>query len=183
MTAVAPLNGARTGWKGSEIDYRDHGLHVFSDPELAEIERALRHLLARPPSDFTEVTPESFPLQRLGDYMRGLCDTLRSGPGFALLRGIPRERYSADEMAWIYVGLGSYLGRPTVQSSAGDVLGHVIDVHEIEPESRGYRKGGGQLMHVDSTDMCRCGYRPTLAASRVKRTRRYGLARAMISDL
>jgi hypothetical protein len=154
MTSIASLSGARTGWKGSEIDYREHGLHVFSEAELAEIERALRHLLALSPRDFTDVTPGSFPLERLGDYMRGLCDTLRNGPGFALLRGIPRERYSADEMAWIYVGLGSYLGRPTVQSSAGDVLGHVIDVHEIEPESRGYRKGGGQLMHVDSTDMC-----------------------------
>ena len=113
MTSVAPLSGARTGWKGSEIDYREHGLHVFSEAELAEIERALRHLLALPRRDFTDVTPESFPLERLGEYMRELCDTLRNGPGFALLRGIPRERYSADEMAWIYVGLGSYLGRPT----------------------------------------------------------------------
>lgn len=50
---------------------------------------------------------------------------------------------------WIYTGLGAYLGKPTVQSCAGDVLGHVIDVSAIEPESRGYRKGGGQDMHVE----------------------------------
>ena len=139
MSSVALLSGARTGWKGPEIDYREHGLHVFPEVELAEIERALRHLLALPRRDFTDVTPESFPLDGLGDYMRGLCDTLRNGPGFALLRGIPRERYSADDMAWIYVGLGSYLGRPTVQSSAGDVLGHehhgrkVMGTTEVHP--------------------------------------------------
>lgn len=154
MNTASSPNGARTGWKGSEIDYREHGLHVFSDSELAEIDRALRHLLSKPPRDFTDVTPDLFPLERLGDYMTGLRRTLRSGPGFALLRGIPRARYSADEMAWIYTGLGAYLGRPMVQSCAGDVLGHVIDVSEIEPESRGYRKGGGQDMHVDSTDLC-----------------------------
>jgi hypothetical protein len=183
MTSETPPGGARTGWKGAEIDYRERGLHVFSEVELAEMERALRHLLALSHRDFTDVTPASFPLERLGDYMRGLCDTLRNGPGFTLLRGIPRDRYSADEMAWIYVGLGSYLGSPTVQSHAGDVLGHVIDVHEIEPESRGYRKGGGQLMHVDSTDMCDIVGLMCLRAARAGGASRIASATAVYRDI
>src|SRR5690606_10082732 len=31
--------------------------------------------------------------------------------------------------------------------------GHVMDVSDYEPKSRGYRKGGGQLMHTDSCDI------------------------------
>src|SRR5262249_48006644 len=72
MTSVASLSGAGMGWKGSEIDYREHGLHLFSEAELAEIERGLRHLLALRPRDFTDVTPASFPLERLGDCLRAL---------------------------------------------------------------------------------------------------------------
>ena len=39
------------------------------------------------------------------------------------------------------------------QSYLGDLIGHVVDVSDLEPKSRGYRKGGGQLMHTDSCDI------------------------------
>ena len=52
-----------------------------------------------------------------------------------------------------FFGLGAYLGKPMTQSYLGDILGHVMDVSDYEPKSRGYRKGGGQLMHTDSCDI------------------------------
>ena len=53
-----------------------------------------------------------------------------------MLRGIPREKYSADDMARIYFGLGSYIGKPLTQSYQGDLLGHVIDVSDVEADAR-----------------------------------------------
>jgi hypothetical protein len=73
--------------------------------------------------------------------------------GFLMLRGLPRRKYSDDDMLRIYIGLGSYISRPMVQSYLGDLIGHVVDVSDVEPKSRGYRKGGGQLMHTDSCDI------------------------------
>jgi hypothetical protein len=48
---------------------------------------------------------------------------------------------------------GRYIGTTMTQSYLGDLLGHVVDVSDLEPKSRGYRKGGGQLMHTDSCDI------------------------------
>ena len=139
-------------WKGPEIDYRREGFHVFSTDELEEIDRAIKHQTDLGKLDIPDITPESFPLDKVGELMRSLCDRLRFGRGFVLLRGIPREKYSADEMAGIYVGLSSYIGRPLTQSYLGDLLGHVIDVDDVEPKSRDYRKGGPSPMHNDSAD-------------------------------
>jgi hypothetical protein len=153
---MATLNSeivTQGAWKGPEIDYRKDGLHVFSDAEVAEIDRALRHLKSLGERDLPDIDREGFPLDTVGVLMEKLRDTLRFGRGFVMLRGIPRERYDADDMARIYFGLGCYLGTPINQSHAGDMLGHVIDVNDVEPKARAYRKGGQQQMHCDSCDV------------------------------
>lgn len=103
--------------------------------------------------DFPDVTPETFPLDTVGKLMASLPKRLREGAGFLMLRGLPRDSYSDDDMARIYFGLGAYIGKTMTQSYLGDRLGHVVNVSDYEPKSRGYRKGGGQLMHTDSCDI------------------------------
>ena len=89
----------------------------------------------------------------LGDYLAGLAEELRVGRGFLLLRGLPRERWSLDDTARVYYGLGAHIGRPAPQSYLGELLGHVIDVSDIEADARGYHKGGAQRMHTDNCDI------------------------------
>ena len=140
-------------WKGPEIDWMQDGLHILDAEDLQEIDRALQHLLSLGNLDYPDVTPETFPLDKMGDFMRNLPKRLATGRGFLMLRGLPRAKYADDDMARIYLGLSSYISKPMVQSYLGDVLGHVIDVSDVEPKSRGYRKGGGLLMHTDSCDI------------------------------
>ena len=140
-------------WKSAEIDFAKEGLHILGADDLREIAAALVHLRSLGDLDLPAITPATFPLGRMGDFMRRLPERLATGRGFLMLRGLPREKYSDDDMARIYLGLGSYIGAPMVQSYLGDVLGHVIDVSDVEPKSRGYRKGGGLLMHTDSCDV------------------------------
>jgi hypothetical protein len=85
--------------------------------------------------------------------MRNLGHTLRTGRGFLLLRGLPRERYGVDDLARIYFGLGAHIGRPIPQSWHGELLGHVVDISDLESGVRGYNKGGGQRFHTDSCDV------------------------------
>ena len=140
-------------WKGPDIDWMREGLHILNNDELREIDAALKHLMSLGELDFPDITPETFPLDKVGDLMRDLPHRLRTGRGFLMLRGLPRDKYSDDDMTRIYFGLGSYIGKPMTQSYLGDILGHVMDVSDYEPKSRGYRKGGGQLMHTDSCDI------------------------------
>jgi hypothetical protein len=143
----------RAAWTGASIDYRSDGLHTLNAAEVDEIDAALGHLHGQGDLDFPDITPETFPLPTLDGFFRNLRDELRFGRGFVLLRGIPRERYSTDDMARIYFGLGSYIGSPLPQSWQGELLGHVIDVSDIEPGARGYHKGGAQRFHTDSCDV------------------------------
>jgi hypothetical protein len=152
VTALAPVGGP-AAWLGSEIDYRQEGLHILSRSEITEIDDALRHLKSLGEVDFAEIGPERFPLPTLGRFLAGLAENLRLGRGFLLLRGLPRERYSLDDLALIYVGLGVHVGRLIPQSYLGELLGHVIDVSDVEADARGYHKGGAQRMHTDNCDI------------------------------
>jgi len=147
-----PISGPGT-WKGPEIDWVKDGLHMLDAQDLQDIDKALAHLLSLGNLDFPDITPSTFPLARMGNFMRTLPERLATGRGFLMLRGLPREKYSDDDMARIYLGLSSYISKPMVQSYLGDVVGHVIDVSDVEPKSRGYRKGGGLMMHTDSCDI------------------------------
>ncbi len=138
----------RAAWKGSEIDYRTEMMHRFADDEVAEIDAALRQCGER---DIPEITQATFPLPTMAPKMAALRDELLDGRGVVLMRGFPRQRYSADEMARIYVGLGVHLGHPVAQSWYGQLLGSVIDVSDVVEKVRGYNAGGGQHFHIDTS--------------------------------
>jgi hypothetical protein len=140
-------------WLGSEIDYRREGLRMLSRREVVEIDEALHHLKSLGGIDVPKITPETFPLPTLAPFLARLGEELRTGRGFLLLRGLSRERYSLDDVALIYVGLGIHIGRLIPQSYQGELLGHVIDVSDVEANTRGYHKGGAQRMHTDNCDI------------------------------
>lgn len=145
--------GGPAAWRSHSVDWKTECLHVLSPPELDEIDRALTHLKALGDLDLTDITRSSFPLTVTADLLARVKDNLRSGRGFVMLRGLPRHRYSADDMARIYFGLGAYLGRSMVQSYQGERLGHVIDQTDLQEKSRGYHTGGHMGMHTDSCDV------------------------------
>ena len=135
-------------WKGSEVDYRREMMHRFTADEVAEIDAALRLCGER---DVPEITRETFPLPHLGPRMLALRDELLDGRGVVLMRGFPRERYSADEMARVYIGLGAHFGRPVSQSWQGQLLGSVIDISDVVEKVRGYNAGGHMNFHIDGS--------------------------------
>lgn len=150
---LTPIGG-RAAWLGSELDYHQDGLWQLSADELAEIDAALTHLRAQGDLDLTEITAETFPLQKVGDFLARLRDELWSGRGFVLIRGIERDRYGDDDLARIYCGLGAHLGVVIPQSGHGEVLGHVMNVSDrVEGEIRGYRSAQSMNMHSDGHDV------------------------------
>jgi len=148
---LTPIGGP-AAWRGSDISL-DEGLRVLTPAEVDEIDAAVQHLHAVGEVDFPGITPETFPLPTLGRYFAGVADELRFGRGFLLLRGLPRECWPLDDWARIYYGLGAHIARPAPQSYLGELLGHVIDVSDVEAEARGYHAGGAQRMHTDNCDI------------------------------
>ena len=75
-----------------------------------------------------DIAREHFPLERFARTLRLLQTEIENGLGIMLVRGLPRDRYSAEEMGLIYWGIGAHFGRAVAQNAQGDVLGHVRDM-------------------------------------------------------
>ena len=153
MSATLSAVDGHIAWRGPDMKDRLDGVHVLADRHLGEIDKALQHLKSLQDIDLPEINTSNFPLSDLGDFLREQQRDLRDGLGFLLLRGLSPDRYADDDMARIYFGLGAYLGSPLPQSYLGDLLGHVIDVSDVEEKPRTYHAGGGLEMHTDSCDI------------------------------
>jgi hypothetical protein len=151
-TDILPATGTSV-WTGAALASGNSGIHHLDAVELAEIDTALRRLRGLGAIDLPAITMAHFPLFRCRDFLGRALLELRHGLGFLLLRGLPRDRYDADDMARIYFGLGTYLGACLPQSYLGELLGNVVDVSDVEADARGYHAGGGQRMHTDTCDI------------------------------
>jgi len=70
---------------------------------------------------------EHFELPSLRPVVEEIRRQVEDGRGFVLLRGLPVEDYSKDDLGLIFWGIGTHLGRGLSQSVIGDRLGHVKD--------------------------------------------------------
>ena len=144
-----------SAWTGRDMTARqDEWIRPFSEAELAELDAAMRGVKARG-LEIVDIDREAFPLPTLGRTLDGIRREVLHGRGFVLLRGIPVERYSIEESAIIYFGLGTHLGVAIAQNMKGHVLGHVIDVglDAYDAKARIYQTRARQMFHTDTCDM------------------------------
>src|SRR5262245_31084892 len=95
---VGPLAGPSV-WRGADFAPRPGDwIRTFSATELAELARAIRTFQASG-AGLAAIAPANFPLPTLGDVLRDAQRELLEGRGFAMLRGLPVERYSREEQA------------------------------------------------------------------------------------
>lgn len=91
------------------------------------------------------------------DLVARLRVLLERGPGFALLRRLPVERYTNDEAALVYWSLMRRLGRVVPQNSRGELLCEVRDYGRGAVSSgatvRGYQSTEALPFHTDSPDI------------------------------
>ena len=148
-----PIRGPGA-WAGGELAGRGDWLRQLSDAELAEIDRAVR-AFASGSVPLAEISPASFPLPSLGPVLRAVLAELLEGRGFVMLRGLPVRRYSREEQAIAYMGVGSYLGRARSQNARGHLLGHVKDLGlDIRDANVRYYQTNRRLeYHTDSVDV------------------------------
>jgi hypothetical protein len=144
-----------SAWRGQEIGADpDRWLTLLDAGDIAEFENAARSYLATT-DKIAEMTKERFPLPRLGAYLGELKETLLSGLGFEVIRGLPVANYDQKFTATIFCGVGAHLGSARSQNAAGLILGHVRDVgaDANNPNTRIYQTSERQTFHTDSSDV------------------------------
>jgi hypothetical protein len=148
----------RSVWRASDLPDLEAISGWLSADEVAELEAAMRLVVAHGAmagSALARLTLASFPLPTLGPRLVAIREELLLGRGFALLRGLPVERYSPLEVATIFLGIGAHLGVARCQNGAGHVLGHVCDLgrSSTSPNVRIYQTSERQTFHTDSCDV------------------------------
>ncbi|KAJ3033094.1 hypothetical protein HDV00_006739 [Rhizophlyctis rosea] len=116
-------------WDGPDLQTRpDEWIHVLTSEELEEIEQNL-HSFEKSGRPISEVNKQTFPLPFFtSKVLPGLTDELFDGRGFFLLRGLPVEKWTREQSAIVFLGIGAHIGNRTPQNFKGHVLGHVKDL-------------------------------------------------------
>lgn len=141
-------------WLGSEMRHTEEWLHRLTPEEIADLDAAVAHAKATGKA-LADLTPEDFPISTLGHAIREWNEVLENGRGFLLVRGVPVAGYTEEEASLAYWGIGMYMGTPTPQNSAGDLLGHVRDTgaDPDDPTVRLYKTRVNLGFHTDGADL------------------------------
>ena len=148
----SPLTGP-AAWRGIDIADDPAWIHHLQPDALAAIDAGLTELRRRGLS-FPEFSKEDFPIGALAQTLNAFAEELENGRGFVLLRGLPVERYSEDELNAIYYGLGLHMGTPVRQNPRGELLGAVMSVGDATQKStRVYETNLYLPYHSDPSDV------------------------------
>ena len=147
-SARQPVSGPDV-WLGTDYAQNQEWVYHFSDAAIADIDRAMRSVRQRD-RVLDDITAEDFDLPALAHDLNQMGQILSSGRGFVLLKGLDIDKYSSEEFAIIFWGIGTHLGVGVSQSHLGDRIGHVKD---IGGKGRYYTAGGPIEVHMDPADV------------------------------
>jgi len=142
-------------WRAEDVADEAKWTERLSEAEIAEIDAAMTHARSKS-DDFLDVGREDFPLPTLSRRLKAIERELMDGRGFVRIRGLPRHRYTNDDMCLAYWGIGAHLGRPWAQNHYGHLLGDVTDQGKApgDPTTRGNEIGQvGLEFHCDGSDL------------------------------
>tara|TARA_B100000674_G_scaffold450148_1_gene419845 strand:- start:1747 stop:2820 length:1074 start_codon:yes stop_codon:yes gene_type:complete len=146
---IEPIHGDVV-WHGRDMAQRTDWIHHLERTEIGELENAIARIRAQG-TEIIDVSKDDFPLPSLGPTLIQIRRDLVDGRGFALIRGIPVDRWSREDVALAFWGIGRYLGEAIMQNRKGHVLGHVTDigVDPTNPRFRGYQSAADLMPHTD----------------------------------
>src|SRR5262245_45484615 len=113
-------------WRADTIDAPEAWYYPLSARCLAALDETIQQL-RREPRTATELRVSETPCAGCEDELQPVLAALETGRGFAIIEGLPCERYSAAEQQAIYWLVGQLLGRPVAQNVQGTLLYNVRD--------------------------------------------------------
>lgn len=145
----------RSAWRGADLRKRDDWYWQLPPAAIADIDAALADPRLRD-VPLIEMTREHMPLPSIARDIAALVEEFENGRGFVVIRGLPLARYSDEQIARIFWGIGRHIGNPISQNAQGDLLGHVKDVGGLTygaKNVRGYQTTAELSFHNDNCDV------------------------------
>lgn len=149
-------------WDKSDIAARFDWTHHLTDLDLEELEHALQHFKSLKKT-LGYINQETFPLPTLHTKLRDISREIHHGFGFKVIRGLPVDTHSREDILAIYAGLASHIaptrGRQDNQYDgrpADVVLNHIKDIsttHVGNKIGSPAYTADKQVFHTDSGDI------------------------------
>jgi hypothetical protein len=141
-------------WSGAELGSRTDWIQHFGADEIAEIDALVQRLRGWQ-GDVTELTREQLALPVAARRFAAIHAELEGGRGFALVRGLPVQRYTTEENRLIFWALSLQLGEPQGQDGAGNRIHSVTNTMqrvETTNDVRSFQTDDELTFHNDGGD-------------------------------
>ncbi len=155
MTVQAKPYDHPSAWRGPDMAARSDWAVRLDEQDVAELEQAMAAVKAAG-IGIPTLQKEHVSVPRVAQKMAQVRQMLEDGCGFALVRGLPGDRYRKADAALLYWIIGTQIGKAYAQNAHGDVLGHVRDLgadFRTDSKARGYQTRMHLPFHADSTDV------------------------------
>lgn len=141
-------------WSGPAMSERTDWIQHLEPGEVAEIDAMLAAHRGSTAA-LTDLTRDDFAMPRLARRFEAVRADLEGGRGFALLRGLPVQRYSTDEARRIFWAMAVHLGDPQGQDKQGNRM-HSVTNTGLRVDStnsvRSYQTDDELTFHNDGGD-------------------------------
>jgi hypothetical protein len=141
-----------SAWKATDFGSAEDYTIELTATQLRDIDHAIGQAKAAC-RGLDDLQREHFELPSLRPVIDEIRHQIEAGRGFVLVRQLPVEAYSKNDLAMIFWGIGTHLGHGLSQSVLGDRLGHVKDFSREDPLARAYRNKQELSPHTDSCDL------------------------------
>ena len=154
LVSLPPALSGPSVWRGADMQRRSDWIEQLSAAEVHDIATATDRFISSG-LDLASMQPGQFALPHFAPRLARMGTEVLQGRGFVLLRGLPVQRWSVQQSATAFFGIGTHLGHAVTQNAAGHVLGHVQDLGlaSHDPRVRIYQTAERQTYHTDSCDI------------------------------
>ena len=144
----------RSAWRKADFENDPSYVWQLSDDEVEDIDRALQQAREKGRS-VADMRESDFNLPHLGPALKTIQDELENGRGFSVIRGVPVDKYTLDELDPIYFAMVYHLGTPITQDTKGTLIEQVTDRGGSYQSIavRGYTTRAELTPHCDSGDV------------------------------
>lgn len=149
---MTPITGP-SAWHREDIERDRSWLHQLTAEQIADIDAALASW-KRKGLRMVDIDRDAARMPALEGLLATVQAQIKGGRGVSVLRGLPIKKYTKDEVALIYWGLGTHIGETVTQNKAADLVCEVRDRGGVylKDNVRAYESKAALKYHNDNTD-------------------------------
>ena len=112
---------AQTGWVAEDLKNTSQWIHHLTVAELEALDQALVSA-QKTGQTFETLTQENFPLAALRSTFDRVLQEIEEGLGFFVVRGLPAQKYTKDDLRLMYWGIGLHQAQPLRKAAGATCL-------------------------------------------------------------